>query len=282
MSFSGASSSGASSEGSAFTAFTAKLDLAGRTALVCGASQGIGAATAGLLAAQGARVIALARSQEALRSVVEGLPGEGHQILVCDVTDRALLKEKISTEIQAAGGAIEILVNNSGGPKGGPILEANEEEFAHAFSQHLLVNQLLAQLLVPGMKVRGYGRILNVISTSVKIPIPGLGVSNTVRWAVASWAKTLALEVAPYGITVNSVLPGYTRTQRLAALIKANADKRGVSEAVVTEEWIGATPARRFGEAEEVAAAIAFLASPAAAFITGVALPVDGGRTGSL
>ena len=181
-----------------------------------------------------------------------------------------------------AGGAIEILVNNSSGPKGGAILDASLDEFARAFHQHVLTNQLLAQTLIPGMKKRGYGRIVNVISTSVRVPIPGLGVSNTIRAATASWAKTLTNEVAPFAITVNSVLPGYTNTDRLASLLKSGAERAGLSEEQVAEEWKASTPLRRFAEPEEIAAAIAFLASPAAGYITGTALPVDGGRIGAI
>jgi 3-oxoacyl-[acyl-carrier protein] reductase len=258
------------------------LDLSGKTALVCGASAGIGEAAARALAEQGAKVIALARTEEKLKKLVESLPGSGHRFIACDVNDHANLQARLTAELAASGGSIEILVNNSAGPKGGPVLDAGLGEFTAAFHQHLITSQLLAQTLIPGMKAKNFGRIINVISTSVRIPIAGLGVSNTVRAAVASWAKTLSLEVAPFGITVNSVLPGYTDTQRLSALMKANAEKTGRSEAAVAEEWKNATPAKRFGKPEETAAAIAFLASPSAGFITGVALPVDGGRIGAI
>jgi 3-oxoacyl-[acyl-carrier protein] reductase len=258
------------------------LDLAGRTALVCGASAGIGAASAKLLAAQGARVIALARREDQLKKLVSSLPGQGHRYLVADLMDRTALASKVKTVIGEAGGAIEILVSNSSGPKGGPILDATEQEFLSVFEQHMLSGHTLAQLLVPGMKDRGFGRIVNVISTSVKQPIPNLGVSNTIRWAVASWAKTLATELAPFGITVNSVLPGYTETDRLFSLLKVSAGAQKKSEEEIAEEWKKHTPMRRFGKPEEIASAVAFFASPAAAYITGTALAVDGGRTGSL
>ena len=257
------------------------MGLNGRIALVCGASSGIGAAAARILAEQGARVIALARREAPLKKLIDSLPGSGHGFLVCDLSYRDELRSKITNLVKDAG-PIEILVCNSSGPKGGPISEATEDAFLNTFGQHLLANQVLVQCLLPGMKERKYGRIINVISTSVKIPIPGLGVSNTIRGAVASWAKTLSLEVAPFGITVNSVLPGYTDTERLAELLKANAVAQNRSENEVADDWKKATPMKRFGRPEEVAAAIGFFASPAASFITGVAMPVDGGRTGTI
>lgn len=258
------------------------IDLKGRTALVCGASAGIGAASARLLAGQGARVVALARREEELKKLIESLPGQGHRYIVADVMDRPLMASKVKAMLGDVGGAIEILVSNSSGPKGGPILDAKEDEFTSTFEQHLLAGHALAQLLVPGMKERGYGRIVNVISTSVKQPLPNLGVSNTIRSAVASWAKTLAGELAPFGITVNSVLPGYTETDRLFTLLKVNAAAQKRSESEIAEEWKKHTPMRRFGKPEEIASAVAFFASPAAAYITGTALAVDGGRTGCL
>ena len=261
------------------------LDLKGRTALVCGGSAGIGEASARALASLGARVILCARSEEKLQQVLKTLPavsGGEHRMLALDLADQASVRAKVTAEISACGGAIEILVNNSAGPKGGPILEARAEEFTAAFSQHLVTGQLLVQLMVPGMKQKNFGRIVNIISTSVRVPIPGLGVSNTIRAAVASWAKTLSLELAPFGITVNSVLPGYTKTDRLTSLLKAASEKTGKTVEQVSDEWKASTPARRFGEPEELGAAVAFLASPAAGYITGVVLPVDGGRLGTI
>jgi 3-oxoacyl-[acyl-carrier protein] reductase len=256
------------------------LNLTGKTALVCGASRGIGAATARALATQGARILALARSQEELAKVVKDLPGEGHQAFALDLGDRTRLEQAILSALKHS--PIEILINNSSGPKGGPIASADETEFTTAFAQHVLVNQLLCKLLLPGMKESGYGRIINIISTSVKTPLPNLGVSNTIRAAVAAWGKTLSQEVASYGVTVNSVLPGFTKTDRLASLLKAASEKRNLPEETIASEWRASVPAGRFGEPEEIAAAVAFLASPAASYINGIALAVDGGRTGSL
>jgi 3-oxoacyl-[acyl-carrier protein] reductase len=261
--------------------FASSFDLRGRVALVGGASQGIGRAAAERLAEMGAQVILLARSPGPLEEARQGLPGESHSVLACDVGNRAELSRLVGGELQRRGG-IDILVCNAGGPKAGLIQDANEEQFLSAFSQHVLANSTLAQLCLPRMKERGWGRIVNVISTSVRIPIPSLGVSNTVRAAVAAWAKTLSLEVGPFGVTVNSVLPGYTLTPRLESLLEAAAFRAARPRAEVEAEWRATIPAGRFGDPAEIAAAIGFLASPAASYINGISLPVDGGRTGSL
>ncbi|CAM2066231.1 SDR family oxidoreductase [Sulfidibacter corallicola] len=256
------------------------LDLTGKRALVCGASQGIGAAIAHQLACMGCTVIALARSEDKLANVLKSLPGKGHYSISLDIGDQELLEKSVAGEL--ADGPIHILINNSGGPKPGPISQAEPEAFMAGFRNHILAASLLVRLLLPGMKEAGYGRIINIISTSVKVPIPHLGVSNTVRGAMANWAKTLSIEVAPFGITVNNVLPGFTDTPRLTALIEANAAKQGKPAEDVAEAWKQSVPAKRFAEPRETAAATAFLASPAAAYINGVNLPVDGGRTGCL
>lgn len=257
------------------------FDLKGRRALVGGASQGIGRATAQALAEMGAQIVALARSREALDELVRGLPGHGHVALACDVGDRARLRSLVSEEI-AARGSIDVLVCNAGGPKGGPIAAAEEAQFLAGFEQHVLANSALAQACLPGMRAKRWGRIVNVISTSVKAPIPGLGVSNTIRAAVASWAKTLSQEVGADGITVNNVLPGYTDTPRLHALLDAAAERTRRTKDAVADEWTRSVPAARFADPREVALAIAFLASPAASYVNGINLPVDGGRTPSL
>ncbi len=261
-----------------------QLDLSGRHALVCGASQGIGHAAAVELAALGADVTVLARSAEKLQVVTARLPrvhaGQHHDWRSVDMLDSASL-ESAAVDIARAS-PVHILINNTGGPPGGPAYSATAASFEAAFRQHLLGSQILLQALLPGMRDSGFGRIVNVISTSVKEPIAGLGVSNTVRAAVAGWAKTLAGELAADGITVNNVLPGYTRTGRLASLLAAKAAAGQCDQDAVAQELIATIPARRFGEASEVAAVIAFLCTPAAAYVNGVSIAVDGGRTRAL
>jgi 3-oxoacyl-[acyl-carrier protein] reductase len=259
------------------------LDLSGKTALVCGSSQGIGKATAMELASLGARLILLARNKEKLQEVLDELPsdqGQKHELLTADFSQ----PEQVSAAIDSVIGSntIHILVNNTGGPPAGKASEAEPEEFLSAFNMHLICNHILVKAVIPGMKETNYGRIINVISTSVKQPLPNLGVSNTVRGAVANWAKTLANELGEFGITVNNVLPGATDTARLSGIVSNKANKTGQSEEAVLRSMEEAVPAKRVGKPEELAAAIAFLASPAAAYINGINLPVDGGRTKSL
>jgi len=260
-----------------------KLALNHKNALVGGASAGIGRAVAVVLAALGANVTLMARTESTLREAVAALDisqGQQHGYLVVDFSDSKGLQEQVNNLLTRQ--SIHILVNNTGGPAGGPITEASAEAFLNTYHNHLICNQLLAQAVLPGMKAAGYGRIVNIISTSVKEPLDNLGVSNTTRWAVAGWAKTWASEVARFGITVNNVLPGYTRTGRLTEIIEKRAAANGQSAETVAETFQNAVPARRFAEPEEVAAAVAFLASPAASYINGINLPVDGGRTKSL
>lgn len=260
------------------------LDLHGKHALVCGGTQGIGLATARALAQLGADVTLLARGEDRLRELSGQLPtprpGQAHAWLAADAGDTDTLRRQVTA--LAAGKPVHILVNNSGGPPPGPVHGTDVAAFEAAFRQHLLASHILAEAVIPGMEIDGYGRIVNVISTSVKEPIAGLGVSNTTRWAVASWAKTLATELARTGITVNNVLPGSTQTPRIAQIIQTTAAKTGRSEADVEADMVAAIPMGRFAQPEETAAAIAFLCSPAASYITGINLPVDGGRTRSL
>ncbi len=258
----------------------ADRSLQSRTALVCGASRGIGRACALELARQGAKVIVAARDPQALEKVISEL-GKDHLPLAVDFEDTAALRLAAAGILEKVG-TIHILINNSGGPPFGPTLGAPPEQFLAAFSRHLLASQILSQLLVPGMKRARYGRILNIVSTSVRQPIRGLGVSNTIRAAMAGWSKTLATELAPDGITVNNILPGATRTDRLVEIVRARAKASGRSEEEIEAEMIEEIPAGRFARPEEIAAAAGFLASPLAGYITGVSLAVDGGRTMAL
>lgn len=254
-------------------------------ALVGGSTQGIGRAVAQALAEGGCAVTLLARNEERLRETAAALPTPGearHNYMVADFDDPSRLETVMQGYLAEHPEGFHILVNNTGGPPGGPLLDAPVDALRIAFNQHIVCNHLLAQAVVPGMQAAGYGRIINVISTSVKIPLPGLGVSNTIRGAVASWAKTLANELGPHGITVNNVLPGATLTQRHSSLIDKKVAQTGQSAEAIEADMLKLIPARRFGLAEEVAAAVAFLASPAAGYINGTSVPVDGGRTGSL
>lgn len=260
------------------------VDLSGRHALVRGASQGIGRACAIELARLGANVTLMARRAEVLRELAADLPRIGasqkHGFLAADAGDTGGLRAAVQT--LADTGPVHILINNSGGPPPGAVHGAEVDAFLDAYRKHLVANHVATEIVVPGMQAARYGRIVNIISTSVKEPIKGLGVSNTTRWAVASWAKTLATELAPFGITVNNVLPGSTRTPRIEQIVQTRARKSGCSIADMQREMEAEIPMQRFADPSEIAAAVAFLASPAAGYITGVNLPVDGGRTHSL
>ena len=260
------------------------LDLGGKHALVCGASQGIGRACAIEFAELGANVTVLARREEILRTLVDELPHmratQKHGFIAADSGDTERLRAQV--EALVAGAPVHILINNSGGPPPGPVLGAAPDAFLDAYRKHLLANHVLAETVIPGMRAAGYGRIVNIISTSVKEPIQGLGVSNTTRWAVASWAKTLATELAPFGITVNNVLPGSTKTPRIEQIVQTRAQKSGPSVEGMQQAMEAEIPMHRFADPSEIAAAVAFLASAAASYITGINLPVDGGRTKSL
>jgi 3-oxoacyl-[acyl-carrier protein] reductase len=257
------------------------MSLTGKTALVCGGTKGIGYASAKGLAEAGARVVLVARDSDRLERARQSLPAarssQPHDTIAGDLDQPGAVRAAVEGWVEK-NGPVNILVNNAGGPPAGPIASASAEAFVAAYRQHLLGNHLLAQALIPGMRRSGYGRIINIVSTSVRQPIKGLGVSNTTRGAVASWAKTLAGELGPDGITVNNVLPGATRTERLEAVIASRAKAAGVTPAEVEAEMRDEIPLGRFGAPEEIAAAVVFLASPAASYITGVSLAVDGGR----
>ena len=257
------------------------LDLKNKNAIVCGSTQGIGEASAIELAKLGANITLIARNENKLLNVTNKLEksqGQSHSFVCVDFSDTEKLKEKINL----LKGNYHILINNTGGPAAGPIADAKTDYFEDAFRMHLINNQILVQKVVKSMKKEGFGRIVNIISTSVKAPIPGLGVSNTIRAAVANWAKTLSIELGMYGITVNNILPGFTNTKRLKSLITKKAEVQRKSEEEIVNAMKSQIPAARFGEANEVANAVAFLCSPAASYINGINIPVDGGRTKSL
>ncbi|MBA6153318.1 SDR family oxidoreductase [Gelidibacter maritimus] len=258
------------------------LKLNNKYALVCGSTAGIGKATAIALASEGTKITLVARNEDKLREVINKLPNsKNHSYIVADFSNPEELEHKVSKFIKNNHG-FHILVNNTGGPAAGPVFSAKLDEFDKAFTQHLKCNHILAQTVVPFMKNEGYGRIINIISTSVKQPLDGLGVSNTIRGAVGNWSKTLANELGQYGITVNNVLPGATATDRLNDIIKNKSAKTGNSEEESANAMKSNIPAKRFAKPEELAYAVTFLASECASYINGINLPVDGGRTKSL
>jgi 3-oxoacyl-[acyl-carrier protein] reductase len=260
------------------------IDLTGKNAIVCGATKGIGNATAILLAQLGANVTMISRNESILSRIIRDLDtakGHVHDYIAADFSKPEDLREKIQQKVQQPK-VYHILVNNTGGPPAGLAIEAELHEYTAAFTNHLLCNQVLAQAVVDGMRASGYGRIINVISTSVKAPLKGLGVSNTIRAAVGNWAKTLSFELAPHGITVNNVLPGATATDRLKQIIESKASKQNHSIEEVSTEMTDEIPMGRFATPQEIAYAIAFLSSEYASYITGINVPVDGGRTPNL
>lgn len=259
-----------------------QIDLKGKNAFVCGGSKGIGFAAAQMMAQAGASVCIVSRSEESLKNALNRLDtsnGQRHRYLAVDFSDYRQVKNIVSKHLQQIDYSYDILVNNTGGPPAGPIAAAKEDEFLAAFNNHLLCNHVLVQLLSPAMIDKAYGRIINVISTSVKVPLKGLGVSNTIRAAVANWAKTLATEWAAMGITVNNVLPGATATERLHSIIENKSEKSNQSAEVIEKSMLAEIPMQRFGKPEEIAAVILFLASPLSSYVTGINVPVDGGRT---
>jgi len=259
------------------------LSLEGKNAVICGSTQGIGLAIAEELAFLGASCTLIARNEEALQKAIQHLDialRQKHSYLVADFSKPETVNKAIESHVK--NNPVHILVNNSGGPPAGPIIEATEEAFLNAFNQHLVCNHILTKAVVPSMKKEGYGRIINVISTSVKIPIDNLGVSNTTRGAVASWAKTMANELGQFNITVNNILPGFTSTKRLMSLIENIAKRGNTVVEIVEKNMMDDVPMKRFADVSEIAAVAAFLASPAASYVNGVSIPVDGGRTGSI
>ncbi len=259
------------------------LSLEGKFAVICGSTQGIGLAIAEELALLGANCTLIARNKDALETAVHGLDialRQQHQYLVANFSNPGEVRYVIEERVKQ--GPVHILINNSGGPAAGPTIEAKEEAFLQAFNQHLICNHILTKAVTPSMKAEGYGRIINIISTSVKIPLKNLGVSNTIRGAVASWAKSMANELGQFNITVNNILPGFTATQRLSSLINTTAKKGNTVVDIVEKNMKEEVPMKRFADASEIAAVAAFLATPAASYVNGTSIPVDGGRTGSI
>jgi 3-oxoacyl-[acyl-carrier protein] reductase len=263
------------------------LDLAGKNAFVGGSSKGIGKAVAQELARLGANITLVGRDEPALMQGLIDLSfiskaEQHHDSIAVDFSNSEKVKSAVVRHLKKTNKTYHILVNNTGGPPSGKIFDAEEKEFMAAFEAHLINSHMLTKLFVPGMKTEGYGRIVNIISTSVKQPLPNLGVSNTIRAAVANWSKTMANELGSFSITVNNVLPGATETGRMKTIIANRIDKTGWDEDMVREEMMREIPMKRFATPEEVAAAVAFLATPAASYINGINVPVDGGRTGNL
>jgi 3-oxoacyl-[acyl-carrier protein] reductase len=261
-----------------------EISLRGKNAIVCGSTRGMGKAIALEFASSGANVVLVARNESALRNVLREMTAaktQNHNFIVADFSDPELLRSKMKNFI-TENPPVHILVNNTGGPKSGEAYKTGTDEYENAFRNHLICNQILVQAVVEGMIKEKYGRIINIISTSVKQPIKDLGVSNTVRAAVAGWAKTLSKELAPFGITVNNILPGATNTERIMELFEARAKSTGKSVNEIEIEWLQEIPAGRFARPEEIAYAAAFLASPEASYINGINLPVDGGRLNTL
>jgi 3-oxoacyl-[acyl-carrier protein] reductase len=259
------------------------LNLTGKHALVCGGSEGIGRATALELAALGADITLLARREDALRQALAALPTNGtqrHGVLVADVSQTQALGDAVAALV--AQHPVHILINNTGGPPGGTAHAAGIDAYLDAFRMHLIANQALLQAVLPGMRAGQWGRVVNVISTSVYEPIPNLGVSNTVRGAVAAWAKTLSRELGSEGITVNNVLPGYTRTQRLDQILADRSKASGKGEDEIARAMLSTVPVGRFADASEIAGVVAFLCTQAAAYVNGQSLAVDGGRMQSI
>lgn len=257
------------------------LDLSHRRALVCGASGGIGLACAVELAKLGASVTLVARNADKLAQARQSLPQGAHDLIVADLASPGATEDAVRAALDPSR-PYSILINNTGGPPAGSAIDASSADLLACFQSQLLTAHALVKLLLEQFKAQRYGRVINIASTSVKQPIPNLGISNIVRPAVAAWGKCLATELGPFGITVNNVLPGYTDTDRLRSLIQGRAAKQGIAQDKVRDDIIAATPVGRFGTPEEIASVVAFLASPAAAYVNGINVPVDGGRLGAL
>jgi len=255
------------------------LQLAGKVALVAASSQGLGRAIAAELAAEGMALVLCARKAPALEEVRQAIASASGVPVTAVPGDLTVVEDvrRIAAAAQAAHGRVDVLVTNSGGPPTGPFESHDEAAWLGAVRLTLLSAVELIRAVLPGMKERRFGRILNVTSIAVKQPVENLMLSNALRAAVTGMARTLANETAAYGITVNNLLPGYTRTERVEELARAQSRAKGVAPEEVTAGWRGQIPAGRLGEPHELAALAAFLASPRAAYITGQSIAVDGG-----
>jgi 3-oxoacyl-[acyl-carrier protein] reductase len=252
-------------------------------ALVCAASKGLGRAAAEALARDGFRVAICARGRDALRETEQALKAMGAEALAvpADLSNAGDVERLLRTTVDEFGG-VDVLVTNTGGPPSGPFMAIDERAWLQAVDTLLLSVVRLCRGAVPLMQARGGGRIIHITSISVKQPIPGLVLSNALRSAVTSLAKTLAVELAPDRILVNCVAPGYTRTDRVVELSEATARREGITRDEADARIVSQIPLGRMGTPEEFAAVISFLASPAASFVTGVTIPVDGGWTKGL
>lgn len=260
------------------------LGLTGRVALVAASSRGLGRAVARELAAEGARVAMCARGEEVLRAAADEISRTTRAQVLAVPADLGLPVDvaRVVEATRARFGGIDILVTNTGGPPAGPFESHTSEAWDTAVRQNLGSVLELTRAVLPGMKERGWGRIVNVTSIAVKQPVDNLILSNAVRAAVTGFARTLANEVAAHGVTVNNVMPGYTRTDRVTELAARNAAQRGTTPAAEIERWEREIPMRRLGAPEEFAALVAFLCSARASYITGTSIPVDGGWIKSL
>ena len=254
------------------------LGLRGKVALVAASSRGLGRAVAEELAREGARLVLCARGEAALRDTAAAIRARGTEVEWC-VADVSRPEDvaRVVEAGQRAFGHIDILVTNGGGPPAGPFETHSAEAWHEAVRQNLDSVVELTRRVLPGMKERRWGRMINVTSIAVKQPVDNLILSNSVRAAVTGFARTLANEVAPFGITVNNVMPGYTRTQRVDELAARNASLRGTTAEAEVAVWEGQIPMARLGQPEEFAAVVAFLASERASYVTGASIPVDGG-----
>ena len=256
-----------------------QISLEGKRALICGGTQGIGKGIAQGMAASGAKIILASRSEKSATNIADTLDGEGHGFLSLDQESKKSI-EDASGAIRNLG--VDIIVNNTGGPDPGKLVDEEWANFEKAITKQLYCSQMLTIAAIENMKKKQFGRVINIISTSVKIPIPGLAVSNTLRGAIASWSKTLSSEVAPFGITVNNLLPGFIETNRLKQVIDSRAEKEGITPAVVAANMLETIPAKRFGQPSDMGNLAIFLASDYGSYITGTSICVDGGKTGAL